>query len=102
MSVRLICDAPYVRPDGTIVRCTYLDGHNRSGSATDHSWVTAMRQDAIDAAPKIDYTPQAVQAFLDSMTRGEMDPYLEAILAVGHNRKRTIRGTPGFTKGGNT
>ena len=51
---------------------------------------------------KVDYTPQAVQAFLDSMARGEMDNYIEAILAVGHNRKRAKRGTAGFRDGATT
>lgn len=86
-----VCGVTYTRPNGNDLICTFVRGHIQS----DHSWLAIRCADIADAE-KIDYTPQAVQAFLDSMTRGDMDAYLEAILAVAHNRKRAIRGTPGF------
>lgn len=100
MSVRLACDALYTRPDGYAMHCTYVKGHT-TGAMPDHSWFGIRCLD-IAEAEKVDYTPAAVQAFLDSMTRGEMDLYIEAILAVAHNRKRAQRGTAGFTHGGPT
>jgi len=88
-----ICNSPYVRPDESTLRCTYLDAH----PSEHHSWWAAQCQDEIDAeSAAIDYTPTAVQAFLDAMSDGEVDPYLEAILAVGHNRKRALRNVIGF------
>jgi hypothetical protein len=95
------CDATYERPTVTrprILHCTYPRGHeNRAGQPAEHSWWSIQCADLSEAAAaKIDYTPQAVQAFLDSITRGEMDLYLEAVLAVAHNRKRARHGTAGF------
>lgn len=90
MSLPPVCDEQYQRPDGTLLFCTYprLIAHDT------HSW---QRVKVADDATRVDYTPQAVQAYLDSITRGEMDAYLEAILAVTHNRKRAQRGVAGFT-----
>jgi hypothetical protein len=83
-----VCRALYVRPDNMALYCTFPLNHGVS----EHSWAGIRCADT----EKVDYTPQAVQAYLDSMTRGDMDAYLEAILAVAHSRKRAIRGTPGF------
>lgn len=99
-----VCRAPYVRPDGQRMSCTYPRGHeNFNALPNEHSWDVIHCADITAAAEaKVDYTPQAVQAFLDSMARGEMDNYIEAILAVGHNRKRAKRGTAGFRDGATT
>lgn len=84
-----LCRVRYTRPDGSVITCTYLDGH----PIERHSWFTVQVQDEADAeAAVIDYTPTAVQALLDGMAEGQLDAYLEAILAVGHTRKRTLRG----------
>lgn len=83
------------------VRCTYLEGH----PGNDHSWRTLKLQDVTDAEEAAtsrlsvghdDATPADVQVLLDVITAGNVDPYLEAILAVAHNRKRTLRGVRGF------
>jgi hypothetical protein len=88
-----LCSVPYLRPDETTVRCTYLKDHPNER----HSWWAVQCQDEVDAeTAAIDYTPTAVQALLDAITRGEVDPYIEAILAVGHNRKRALRNVIGF------
>lgn len=101
--MRAICRSLYERPDGSVLRCTFPSGHDGVGQPKpDHSWLSIKCMDAVDAAPPVDYTPQAVQAYLDSVTRGEMDAYLEAILAVAHSRKRAIRGVAGFRSGGPT
>lgn len=97
MSPRPICGALYRRTNGDELRCTFPARHGVS----EHSWA-GIRCADIEDAEKTDYTPQAVQAFLDSMARGEMDDYIEAILAVGHNRKRAKRGVAGFKDGGTT
>jgi len=93
-----VCRNVYDRPNGVRLYCTYVRNH--SGEC---SWNVIYHRDVAAAADvKVDYTPQAVQAFLDSMARGEMDNYIEAILAVGHNRKRAKRGTAGFRDGATT
>lgn len=91
------CRNPYDRPNGGRLCCTFVRNH--SGEC---SWYDIYRRDVAEEADKVDYTPAAVQAFLDSIVRGEMDLYLEAILAVAHNRKRARRGTPGFINRGAT
>lgn len=99
MTIRPVCGAVYSRGDDQVaLRCTYIAGHHdrETGVATPHSWDGIRCLDLADQT-RVDYTPQAVQAFLDSMTRGEMDAYIEAILAVAHNRKRAQRGVAGFT-----
>ena len=98
--MRSICGVTYTRPNGNDLACTFVRGHT-TGAQPDHSWFGIRCLD-IAEAEKVDYTPQAVQAFLDSMARGEMDNYIEAILAVGHNRKRAKRGTAGFRDGATT
>ena len=85
------CPEIYVRNPTEHIQCTYIAGH----TAERHSWQTLMDQDEADAEAS-DPTPTVVQAFLDAILEGEVDPYLEAILAAGHNRKRTLRGTRGF------
>lgn len=93
-----VCRNPYDRPNGVRLTCTFVRNH-----ADTCSWNDIRCRDLTEAADtKVDYTPAAVQAFLDSITRGDMDLYLEAILAVTHNRKRAMRGTPGFARGGHT
>lgn len=84
-----LCGIGYARPDGSVVRCTYLAGHpNPMGRC---SWFGVRAQDEADAE-RHDYTPQAVQALLDGMLAGDLDEYIEAILAAGHTRKRAKRG----------
>ena len=38
----------------------------------------------------------AVHDFVEAIEHGELDSWLEAILAAGHNRKRALRGVRGF------
>ena len=96
-SAPALCGEPYTRtsgPSGTTVYCTFRTGHLRTQEApTPHSW-TWLR----DAEREIarDDTPSDVKAILDAITAGNADPYLEAILAVTHNRKRALRGVRGF------
>lgn len=105
----LLCGEPYTRPGGeTRLICQYLRGH----VVPRHSWWTVEQQDLAEEAATIreivrvatpnmptDPTPTAVQTLLDGIVNGLYDPYLEAILAVGHNRKRARRGTIGFAGG---
>jgi hypothetical protein len=107
-----VCGQGYDHPTGydprrgeeatTAVYCTYIAGHTSK-----HSWETLKVQDEADAEARDqrermrgighdDETPSDVQALLDAITNGHADPYLEAILAVTHNRKRALRGTRGF------
>lgn len=91
------CAARYVRPDGTEIRCTFLVSH----PAPQHSFYGMKTQDEADARSGIgcdDETPSDVQTLLDNITAGKADPYLEAVLAVAHNRKRALRGTRGFNR----
>jgi len=82
-----LCNEPYLRPDGTMVRCTFIAKH----PTVNHSWFAVSCQDAADEE-KVDYTPTAVQALLDGLLAGDLDEYVEAILAAGHTRKRQRRG----------
>ena len=96
MSVPL-CGIGYQRPDGSLVKCTYLAGH--PDPAVRCSWFGVKAQDDYDADhANVDYTPQAVQAMLDALVEGALDPYIEAILAAGHTRKRMLRGDRGFVR----
>jgi hypothetical protein len=97
-----MCGEVYSRPYGDRVLCTYIKDHLKQI----HSWETLRVQDDADVAEEKeraargighdDETPEDVQVLLDNITAGRADPYLEAILAVTHNRKRTLRGTRGF------
>ena len=91
-----MCDAPYTRPSGLMIRCTYLRDHPTER----HSWFAVQCQDSADREPKpradIDYGPAAIRSFLGAIARGDVDIYLEAILAITHERKRTLRGVRTF------
>lgn len=101
------CTARYSRPlsivvkdDPGEVRCTFVVDH----PASNHSFFALQCEDAVEAerrakaaAAPADDTPRNVQSFLDAIASGMYDPYLEAILAVGHNRKRALRGVRGFS-----
>jgi len=86
------CEVRYVRPSGESVRCTYLADHPR----LTHSFETMRLQDEADAVKGGQYATQ-VGALLEAIACGDLDPYLEAILAGAHGRKRARRGiwTPG-------
>jgi hypothetical protein len=96
-----MCKQPYERKwpgeDGIadLIPCTYIEGHAKAevpGSER-HSWETLRVQDEYDReAAKTDYTPVAIQNVIDGLLEGELDVYLEAILAAGHARKRMRRG----------
>jgi hypothetical protein len=89
-----LCEQPYTRSDGRVILCTFRHGHLSTAEAsTPHSW-TWLRD--AERALRQDDTPSDVQAILDAITAGRADPYLEAILAVTHNRKRALRGVRGF------
>lgn len=89
-----ICEEPYRRPDSSVVFCSFREGHlDADEASTPHSWTWLKDADKEVAR---DDTPSDVRAILDAITRGAADPYLEAILAVTHNRKRALRGTRGF------
>ena len=91
-----MCQAAYTRPSGSMIRCTYLRDH----PSERHSWYAVQCQDEADAAPKVradvDYTPAAIRSLLGAITRGDVDIYLEAILALAHERKRALRGVRTF------
>lgn len=82
-----LCAKQYTRPTGQVLACTYLIDH----PSINHSWFAVSCQDAADEE-KIDYTPTAVQALLDGLLAGDLDDYVEAILAAAHTRKRQRRG----------
>jgi hypothetical protein len=95
MSV-VMCGAQYTRPDGCVVSCSYVSGHSHQGQATAHSWRTLRLEDEQERARPGAYDSQ-VAVLLESIARGDVDYYLEAILAGCHERKRVKRGiwTPG-------
>jgi hypothetical protein len=78
-----LCGAPYQRPNGEILTCHYLAEH----PTEQHSWWTASTQDTLgdDSVPPI-------ESLLAAIGNGAYDPYLEAILAASHARKRALRG----------
>lgn len=92
------CEARYERPDGSLLYCQYLVQHpgNR------HSWETikeADKAEMLEVDKQIVRAQQgdgSVQEFLLLIASGKVDTFLEAILAVTHNRKRTIRNLRGF------
>ena len=54
--------------------------------------------DATYTRPKDGTVRCTYVAGLENITDGRADPYLEAILAVTHNRKRALRNVPGFRR----
>lgn len=86
-----ICREAYQRPDGTILICSYLDGHPNPN----HSWFAAKVQDDYEKAEQVDL-PSDVETLVTNIQAGKADPYLEIILSVCHNRKRALRNVPGF------
>lgn len=100
-----MCRETYRRPAEVThgkrtVECTFIEGHPAR-----HSWESLKIQDACDLEaqrastdPALDDLPPEVVAILDNITEGHADPYLEAILAVTHNRKRALRNVPGFAR----
>ena len=99
------CRAYYVRTAAEgheNVRCTYVSGHQAR-----HSWETLQAQDDQDArreaatvreALRSADLPQAVRLVVEGLTAGRLDPYIEVILAAGHDRKRARRGVAGFPR----
>lgn len=108
------CPTTYTRPEVVrgadsppTIRCTYVAGHPKP----EHSWWGLSLQDeaAIAAARRArrdrrhdwgEDVPNDVAVLLSNIADGELDAHLEALLAVAHNRKRTLRGTAGFARGG--
>lgn len=45
-----------------------------------------------------DPMPPLAAGFVSMIEAGHLDRYLELILNAAHNRKRTLRGTPGFPR----
>jgi len=77
-----LCLETYVRPEGASVVCTYLNGH-----ASDHSWAAVREKDERGAVPR------DIDVLIENIAGGTCDPYLEAILAATHGRKRALRGS---------
>ena len=87
----LTCDAAYERPDSSTLLCQYVAGHSSPG----HSWRTIKLEDAEELLRDTVFSKQAdtlVASMLEAIARGDLDLYLEAILAGCHNRKRSKRG----------
>lgn len=101
LSTPFVCNEPYVRSDGQVVRCTFKDGHlNAAEASVPHSWTWLRDAERAERAAAEEDVPSDVRAILAAITAGNADPYLEAILAVTHNRKRALRNVRGFGPGG--
>lgn len=102
-----MCGAIYTRPNEVVfsgprvVMCTFFKGHNG-----DCSWKALLKADE-EAAEEIremreaanaddDPAPTPIRDVLDGLNEGKFDPYIEAILAAGHSRKRALRGVREF------
>lgn len=86
----------------THIRCTYVEGHTAS-----HSWATLQFCDEAAAQDERERVregladtdlPTAVRRVVEGLTAGELDKYIELILAAGHDRKRARRGVYGFPR----
>lgn len=96
-----MCGAAYRRDEvidfggARLVLCSYVKDHVGS-----HSWSALKMKDEEDIAAAVkdedDETPFVIQDILDGLQKGIFDPYIEAILAAGHSRKRALRGVRGF------
>lgn len=87
--------------------CQYTASHGGV-----HSWGEIFAADSLtetqviaqrEAVAKVVTQPPvngtaAVTDFIEGIENGEYDPYLEAILSAGHNRKRTLRGVRLFPR----
>lgn len=71
-----------------LLRCTFLEDHDGPCS-----WQDVADLDRATCPPDAAAAMDLASAILD----GAYDPWLELILNAGHNRKRTLRGVPGFT-----
>ena len=83
----IMCGTTYLRPDGRQVPCTFISGHT-----AEHSWRTLRLEDEQEVVRTSQYDSQ-VGVLLESIARGDLDFYLEAILAGCHERKRVRRGS---------
>lgn len=89
------CEATYTRVvDGEVqhVRCTYISEHKAR-----HSWMTLQAQDEL-SQNVVQIDRPLMTTVLSSIHDGEYDAYLEAILAVAHERKRALRGVRTFDR----
>lgn len=91
------CDQRWFRQaTGQTVDCTYVKNH----PLPRHSWESLKAQDEAEAEAsavvRSDDTPDDIRVLLRNIRDGNADPYLEAILAVAHNRKKQLRGARGF------
>lgn len=114
-----LCFEPYVRSDvfGSKFVTQYCQ-HPRRHLGT-HSWFelreadlailrtaerAALAQPAVPCEDEEDVDLAAAHAIkvCNNILLGAYDPYLEMLLAAGHDRKRALRGTFGFgaTEGG--
>lgn len=83
----------------THVRCTYIEGHDaRHSFETLRQSDEVLRSESLRAVRASGDTPKGVQNFLEAIEAGLLDPYIEAILAAGHDRKRARRGVLGFPR----
>lgn len=80
-----VCFTTYQTQEGTI-RCTFLKDHNGPCS-----W-----QAVADLDQPASKTAQEALDLASFIVRGDYDPYLELLLNAAHNRKRALRGAPGF------
>lgn len=80
--------------------------HLPQGHDGDHSWQLVYDADTVELDPPRTAVPPITTegtAYFAStvcgmLADGELDPYIEQILATGHNRKRALRSVRGFER----
>ena len=99
-----MCGETYTRPpklfpsDGLVPRipCTFIENHGAN-----HSWFALKISDdvALERLREVQVTlPASVQKLVDAIDRGDHDTYIEILLQRLHDRKRALRGVPGFSR----
>jgi hypothetical protein len=96
MSRDVPCGALYESPEHGRMFCTKPATHNGEDTNTKrrHSWMWVVEQDRKDREARGKTAPSVVEVLLDNIASGEADPYIEALLAALHGRKRALRGVP--------
>jgi hypothetical protein len=87
------CMSVYTRPEGAAetraVLCTYQEGH--AVESVECSWYALCEADFAwleeMTRPRV-----TVDQVLTAVKKGDLDPFLESILAAAHGRKREKRG----------
>lgn len=86
------CEESFVM-GGKTVQCTYPLGHTVSECS-----FARLRQQYLADVRGGSGLPDDVETLITNLRNGNADRYIEVLLSALHDRKRAIRGVPGFPR----